>query len=86
MLLTPHGISGLGLLGDAGSGVTEDEPDVEVRVLLLDEDVLLSISGVEASFGFHDDTVGQFEVWCVLRRSSWDCVADDVFFIRSVNA
>jgi len=81
MLLTPHGISGLGLLGDAGSGVTEDEPDVEVRVLLLDEDVLLSISGVEASFGFHDDAIGLAEVGGVFRRSRWDCVAYDVFFI-----
>src|SRR5690625_1779475 len=49
VLLAPRAIGGLGCLADRGGRAGEHEPDVEVRVLLLNEDHLLSISDHEAA-------------------------------------
>ena len=57
MLLTPIRIGSLGSFGDLGSGAAEDEPDIEQRVLLLDQDVLLSILCEEATLALNDDAV-----------------------------
>lgn len=57
MLLTPIRIGSLGSFGDLGSGAAEHKPDVEQRVLLLDQDMLLSILCEEATFALYDDAV-----------------------------
>lgn len=43
-------------------GAAEDEPYVKVRVLLFDEDVLLSVGGVKDALCLDDDAVGENEV------------------------
>ena len=51
MLLTPVGVSSFGLLADAFFGSAEYEADVLLRMLLLDEQMLLPVSSEEPTLG-----------------------------------
>lgn len=86
MLVTPHGVCRLGLLADACVWVGEYEPNIEVRPLVLDQDVLLSVGGDEAAFGFSDDPVNEDEVRGISRRSGRLEVADDVALVSKSHA
>jgi len=86
MLLAPVGVGCLGGLGDAGLGVREDEPDVQLGVLRLDEQMLLPIFSDEAPLGLNEDTVRELEVWGVLRLPLWLDVRDDDLLVAWVNA
>ena len=57
MFLTPIRIGSLGSFGDLGSGAAEYKSYVKIRVLLLDQDMLLSILCEEATFALYDDAV-----------------------------
>lgn len=86
MLLAPVGVGCLGCLGDTGLRVREDEPDVQLGVLRLDEQMLLPIFRDEAPLGFNEDTVRELEVWSVLGLPLWLDVRDDYLFVARVNA
>ena len=62
MLFAPVCIGGLAAFVDFMGGAAEDEPYVKVRVLLFDEDVLLSVGGVKDALCLDDDAVGENEV------------------------
>lgn len=51
MLLTPVGVSSFGLLADALFGSAEHEANVLLRMLLLDEQMLLPVSSEEPALG-----------------------------------
>jgi hypothetical protein len=62
VLFAPVCIGGLAAFVDFMGGAAEDEPYVKVRVLLFDEDVLLSVGGVKDALCLDDDAVGENEV------------------------
>lgn len=81
MLLAPIRVGSFGSLRDLGPGVTEDKPNVEQRVLLLDQQMLLSVLGKEAALALNDNSVFQFEVWSVLGLLLWFDVGYCVLFV-----
>lgn len=72
--LSPLAIGGLGLLGDLGIGIREDEPDVQVRELLLNELHLLAVVRLEQPLGLNDDPIGQQQVGRVMGVPAGDLV------------
>ena len=62
MLFAPVCIGGLAAFVDFMGRAAEDEPYIKVRVLLFDEDVLLSVGGVKDALCLDDDAVPQDEV------------------------
>lgn len=65
MLLAPHRVASGRVFVDFLVLVREDEPDVDVRVLLLDQQMLGPISHIENPFGFAKEKAalfGQLEV------------------------
>ena len=55
MLLTPIGVSCSGFFADAFFGTREYETDVLLRMLLLDKQMLLPISGQKSAFALNDE-------------------------------
>src|SRR5687767_10311027 len=69
--LAPERIGRTACLGDAGLGAREDEAKVDLRMLLLDKEMLLSIRSQKSPLGLqHYPVVQQHEIWCVLARFS----------------
>ena len=86
VLLTPHGVSRFGFLGDAFFAATEDKTDVMVRVLLLHQQMLLAICGQEAAFSLYDDSVLQNKVRGVTRDSCRLQIVDNLVLVCVPNA
>ena len=89
MLLAPCGVCCFGCFGDFLVGVREDEPQVQIGMLLLNKDLLLPIGCQKAAFGLDDQgssslrpirAVGNPEVRCVLRGPLWVGVGELVLF------
>jgi hypothetical protein len=86
MLLTPSGVSSFRALVELLVLVAEDEPDVDVRILRFDKQMLLPIAGDESPFGFDvkKPTVlgGYLEIGCVFRTSRRPFVRNLFFFVN----
>ena len=74
MFVTPHTVGSLGTFVDLSFRVREYKPNVKVGVLFLYEQMFLSICYNKPTLALNDDTVGKFEVRCVL-----PCLIDMVF-------
>jgi hypothetical protein len=73
------------LFGNFCIRIGEHKPDIQIRILLLDQDHFLAICRKEAAFRFDDDGLAcaglDVKVWGIPSLSRWDCVEKLVLFI-----
>ena len=79
MFFTPHGIRCFAFLADPCPRILKQEPDLDVRSLLFDEEMLVPVLDKEASFCFKVRSIREQEIRRVLRGSSRDHIVDLVF-------
>lgn len=82
LAVAPHAVGGGRTLADASVGVGEDEPDVQIRLLLFDEQHLLAVFRDKPALGLDDDAVGQHEVWLVPGIAGWHLIEDVAGFVE----
>lgn len=62
MFVTPITVAGLGTLVDSGICIGKYESNIEVRMLLLNQQVLLAVVTTEDTLGLNDDAIAKDEV------------------------